>query len=52
MKNKWGSKKVEKVISKVVDQKSTKKTLLTSDAMLAVNRDTDKVKAVDSNPTV
>mgnify|MGYP000865176871 FL=1 len=51
MKIKWGSKKTEKIVAKVVDAKSTKKTILPSNELLAANRDTDKVKAVDGNPT-
>lgn len=51
MKIKWGSKKTEKIVAKVVDQKSTKKPLLSSGELLAVNKDTDKVRAVDGNAT-
>ena len=51
MKIKWGSKKTEKIVAKVVDSKSAKKPLLKSGELLAVTRDTDKVKAVDGNPT-
>ena len=51
MKDIENSKKSEKPAAKIVDQKSTKKPFLPSDELLAVNRDADKVKAVDGNPT-
>ena len=52
MKLKWGSKKTEKIVAKVVDQKQVIQPIPASDELLAVNKDTSKVKAMDGNPTV